>query len=90
MLAEAARENVADGVQIRAAMMRDDAFRIARGAGRVAERNRVPFVARQRPVELRIAGRQHGLVLDLSDALAAGKRRVVDIDHQRLRTVHAR
>ncbi len=90
MLAQTSREDVAHCVEIRAAMMRDDAFGIARGAGRVTQRNRVPFVARQRPGVVRIAGRQHGLVLDLSDALAAGERGVVHVDDERFWAVHAR
>ena len=44
MLAEIAGEDIADGVEIGAAVMRDDALGIARRARGVAQRNGVPFV----------------------------------------------
>ena len=42
-------ERVADRVQVGAAVVVDDALRVAGGARRVVERDRIPLVARQRP-----------------------------------------
>jgi len=88
MLAEIAGEDIADGVEIGAAVMGHDALGIARGARGVAERDRVPFVVRQPCREAGIALRQCRLVFDFADALSAGKRLVVDVDHRRFRALH--
>ena len=85
VLAHRAGHDVADGEQMRAAVMIDHAFRIAGGARRVVERDRVPFVARHFPGVGRIALRDEFLVFDGADPLAgAGKLLVVIIDDQRL------
>ena len=90
MLAEIARQDVADGVEIGAAVMGDDALGIARGARGVAQRDRVPFVVGQPCDEAGIALRDRRLVFDLADALAAGKGGIVDVDHERFWSVHQR
>ena len=72
-LAEISGDDVADSVEIGAAMMGDDALWIAGRAGGVAERNRVPFVLRQRPGEFRIALRDPGFVFDRTDPFAAAE-----------------
>src|SRR3984885_5020822 len=58
MLAEIAGENVADGIKVSAAVVGDDAFRVACRARGVAERDGVPFVLRQACNETLIALRQ--------------------------------
>ena len=90
MLAEIAGEDIADGVEIGAAMMGDDALGIARRARRVAQRDRVPFVAGRDRREVRIALRDGGFIFDLADALAAFERGIVDVDHERLWPAHLR
>ena len=52
---EPERKRIAERVQICAAVVVDNAFRIAGGAGRVEERERIPFVQRARPWKRRIA-----------------------------------
>src|SRR6478736_10497342 len=47
MLAEIAGQDVADGVEVRAAVMRYHALGIARGTRSVAQRDGVPLVRRQ-------------------------------------------
>ncbi len=88
MLAEVAGKDVADGVEVGAAMMGDDALGIARGAGGVTQRDRVPFVVRRSRDEARIALRQRLFIFDVADAPAAGKGAVVDVDNKRLRSRH--
>ena len=90
MLAEIAGEDVADGVQVGAAVMGHHALGIAGGAGGVAERDGVPFVLRQSCGETLIALRQRVLVFDLADALAAREGRVVDVDDERFWALHQR
>ena len=88
MLAEIAGEDVADGVEIGAAVMGHHALGIARGARGVAERDGVPFVRRQSRDEILIALRHRVLVFDFADPLAAGERRIVDVDDERLWPLH--
>ena len=73
MLPKIAGKDITDGVQIRAAMMRDDTFWIACGAGRVAERNGVPFVLHRCPVKIQIARRDRVFVFNFANPLATGK-----------------
>ena len=61
-LAEVRRERIAEAQEVGAAMMIDDALRVASRARGVVERDRVPFVVRQFPGELRIAARDKILV----------------------------
>ena len=83
MLAHAAGDDVAEREQIGAAMMIDHALRIAGGAGGVVERDRVPFVVRHQPGEIRIAFAQKLFVFEAADPLAgAGEFRIVVIDDQ--------
>ena len=88
MLAEIAGEDVADGVEVGAAMVGHHALRIARGSRGIAERDGVPFVLRQPRDETFIALRQRVLVFDLADPLAAGESRIVDVDDEWLWTLH--
>ena len=83
MLAEIAGEDVADGVEVGAAMVGHHAFGIACGSGSVTERDGVPFVRRQPCGKTRIALRQRVLIFDLADAPAAREGRIVDIDDER-------
>ncbi len=81
---------IAHGVQIGAAVVGDHALRVARGARRVAHRDRVPFVARAGQHRQRRMRGQQGLVVMRPDALA---RAVVfgvrHVDHHQARG-HAR
>ena len=90
MLAEIAGEDVADGVEVGAAVMGHHALGIACGARGVAERDRVPFVLRHPCDETRIALRQRVLIFDLADPLAAREGGIVDVDDERLCTLHQR
>ena len=87
MLAEVAGKNVADGVEIGAAMMRHHALGIAGGAGGVTERDGVPFVLRRSGCEAGVARSEGCLVLDLADPAAALVAGIVDIDDERLRAL---
>ena len=84
MLAEIAGEDVADGVEIGAAMVGHHALGIAGRSRGVTERDGVPFVRRQPCDKARIALRQRVLIFDLADAFATGKGCIVDIDDERL------
>ena len=90
VLAHAGMDRVGVGHQRRAPVMIDHALRVARRAGRVVERDRVPFVVRHRPREIRVAAIDECLVVERPDALALrigrvdGIVRIVIVDHQRL------
>ena len=74
-------DDVADRVQVRAAVVVDDALRIAGGARGVVERDRVPFVAGPLPGEFRVASAEQLLVGLRAQALARARvLRVVDVD----------
>ena len=64
-------------------MVVEDALGIARGAGGVVERDRVPLVLGPGPVVVGVAAGQQRLVLDRADQIAAFLRRIVDIDDER-------
>ncbi len=64
MPVEAEGDRVAESIQIGAAMVIDDAFRVAGGARGVVERDGGPFVGRRRPGRGRIALAKKILVLD--------------------------
>ncbi len=83
MRRHAPAQDVRDGVEIRTAVVIDDPFGIARRAGGVVERNRIPFVGRMSPLEFGIAAAQEVLVSDRADPLAACERGVFDVDHER-------
>ena len=90
VLAHAGMDGVGVGHQGRAAMVVDDALRIAGGARGVVERDRVPFVVGHRPVEAGIAAGEEFLVVERADPRALRMRRVrgvvgvVIVDDQRL------
>ena len=85
MLADAAGQHIADRQQIRTAMVIDHALRIAGGARRIVQRDRVPFVVRHLPDEIRIAAGEEILILDRAQSFAlAAVLGIVIIDHQRL------
>ena len=85
MLAHGAGDDVRHRQQIRAAMMIDDAFGVARGAGRIVQRNGVPFVVRHQPGEVGVALAQKILVFEIAEPFAGtGEFRIVIVDHQRL------
>ena len=65
-------------------MVIDDPFRVARRAGCVIKRDRLPFVFRQGPFHVRVAFREERFILDLTDQFPAGIFRVVHANHQRL------
>ena len=83
MLAEIARKDVTDGVQVGAAVVGHHALGIARCSRGVAERDGVPFVFRQPGGEVLIALRQRALVFELADPLSVREVRIVDVDDER-------
>ncbi len=76
-------QDVADGVEIRATMVIDDALGIARGARGVVERDGLPLVGGKVPVEVGIALGEELLVGHLAEAVAGSRGGIVDIDDQR-------
>src|SRR5205807_5078013 len=85
VLAHGAGDDVADREQISTAVAVDDALGVAGGAGRVVERNRVPFVRGYLPAKIGIAAGQELLIFDRAEPLArAGELRIVVVDDERL------
>ena len=82
MVGHVPRDRVRHGVDPGAAVGVDHALRVAGGAGGVVERDRVPFVGRPLPRELRVAAREERLVLDLAEQVPARRVRVVDVDDE--------
>ena len=78
-------DDVGQRIEVRAAVMVDHALRIAGGAGRVVERDRIPLVRRMLPRERRIAAGDERFVVDGAEALAARTQRIDDVDDERLR-----
>ena len=74
---------VAERVQVGAPVVIDDALGVARGAGGVVERDRLPLVLGPAPVVVRVAVGQQRLVFDAAEQVAAFLGRIVDIDDQR-------
>ena len=74
-------DGVRDGVQVGPPVVIDDALRIARGAGGIVERDRLPFVGGQFPFVIGIALGQQAFVIGLAqgDVLVRGFR-IDDID----------
>ena len=72
-------QNVANGGEVGAAVVVDDAFRIAGRARGVVERDRLPLIVRSAPGEIRIAGFEEGFVLELAETLAALVLDVLDV-----------
>ena len=88
MLAEVAGEDIADGIQVSAAVMGDDALRIACCARGVTQRDRVPFVAGQARHEAGIALRHRRLIFEFADPRAAGISGIVDVDYEGFWSLH--
>jgi hypothetical protein len=74
-------EDVAERVQIGAAMVIDHALGVAGGARGVVESDRFPLVPRHHLLELRITGREKRFVVHFTEPLAARTRRVGNVDH---------
>ena len=85
VLAHAAGEHVADGEQVGAAVVINDALGISGGARSVVERDRVPLIVRPVPVEAWIAGGDELLVFERAQPLARSvELGIVVVDDQRL------
>ncbi len=78
-------DDVRQRVQVGAAMVIDDALRIAGGAGRVVERDRIPLVGRGLPRVCSVAIGDECVVVGRAEPLAARALRIVDVDDERLR-----
>ena len=79
MAVEPEGDRVAERVQKGAAVVVDDALRIAGGAGGVVERDRFPLVRGPAPGELRVALGEQLLIGDLAQTLAARELRIVSV-----------
>jgi hypothetical protein len=77
-------QSVAEGVQVGAAVVVDDALGVAGGAGGVVDRDGVPFVGRAGPGVAGVARDEKGLVVGRADGVAGGGG-VVDVDDERAR-----
>ena len=85
VLAHAGGDRVGVAHQRRAAMVVDDALRIAGGAAGVIERDGVPFVGRHRPGKCRVAIGDKRLVVESAETLSLDAAfEVAVIDQQRL------
>ncbi len=80
-------DRVADRVQIGAAMMIDDAFRVAGRARGVIQRDRAPFILRRRPVGGGIALAEKILVFDGAERSAVILAR--DLDERQVASIQA-
>src|SRR5439155_15149283 len=78
MAVEPEGDRVAERVQKGAAMVIDDALRIARGAGGVVQRDRGPLILRRRPWGGGITLAEKSLVLDAAEG--AWRDAVIDLD----------
>ena len=79
---------VAHGVEVRAAVMRDHAFRVAGGARGVRDRDRIPLVGRAAEMRQRLVRGDQSFVLVRAEALAGtGELAVADVDDDRGATV---
>ena len=87
MLRQAPGDDIVDGVQVGAAVVVDDALRVAGGARGVAERDGVPLVVGQPPRRRRVALGEERFVVHFAETLAGRRRVVLDVDHQRARSV---
>ena len=83
LMAKAQQREVADGVQIGAAMVVDHALRGAGGAGGVVQRDRIPFVPQGHGLEMGIALLQQCLVVERADQAAGGESGIVDMHDER-------
>ncbi len=83
MLRQAPGHRVAHGRQIGAPVMKDHPLRIARRAGGIVERYRLPFIGGAGPFKIRIAGLQKGFIFHLADQFPAFGKGVVNINDDR-------
>ena len=74
---------IADGVQVRAAVVVDHALGVAGSARSIEQRERLPFVLRLLETLRRIAFGQERLVVQIAEQFASLRQRVIDIDDQR-------
>ena len=83
MLAHGSGDDVPKGKQRRAAMVVDHAFGVARGAGGVVQRDRVPLVLGHQPLVLGIPRGEERLIAEAADGFPCARIfRVVHVDHQ--------
>ena len=75
---------VADGIDVGATVMIDHTFWIAGSAGGVVQRDRIPLVLREAPLEYRIPFLKERLVVQIADLNTLAILGIVHIDHQRL------
>src|SRR3979411_1625915 len=73
-------DDVGKRVEIGAAMVIDDTLGVARGAGRVVERDRVPFIRRVHPFEFRVAAGDELLVVAFAEFFATRAESIDDAD----------
>ena len=85
--ADAEREHLPHRVEVRAAVVADDALGIARGTRGVAEADGLPLVVGETVLEPGRPFADERLVVLLADEVSALAQRVVDVDHDR-RRVH--
>ena len=85
MLGHVPFKDVADGVQVGAAIVIDHALGIAGGAGRVVQRDGVPLVGRRLPVERGGRGGQEGFVIGRAGQGGGRAVQVVHRDHGQVR-----
>ena len=88
MIADGPDHLVAQGVKVGPAVVIDNAFGVARGAGGVVERDRLPLICRPLPRVVRVALGQQRLVIQCADRLAFAVLRVIHVDDQRWMIKH--
>ena len=77
-------DNVAERVEVGAAVVVDHAFRVAGGAGGVVQRNRVPFIGRRLPRITGVSAGEKFLISGFADAFAAAGNAAVNVYDHRL------
>ena len=82
MMREVPADDVRERVEVRAAVVVDDALRVPGGARGVVEGDGAPFVVGTGPFEPRVPLFEERLVLDLADALPARCAGIIDVDDQ--------
>ena len=88
MLAHAGGKHIAGRQKAGAAMVIDNAFRLARGARRIVQRNRIPFIARHFPSEIGAAFSDEAFIFLPAQAFAMHRfrrQRILHFNDDRLR-----